>query len=158
MMAYCIAFSYDGVTDVTRRYVRHPQKYALPRTKCPEAVLVHILNEIRGKRRERLGPLDLKRLGKEDNMEEIEFRKYEWQALEAEAKANGRSLARSEEKRPRQSGLCFFADIIRMYSKLTNLLPGSTDWKRRRGEDGISPETVSPLESPDARMMEHDGH
>lgn len=103
-MAYCIAFSHDGVTDVTRRYVRHPQKYALPRTKCPEAVLVHILNEIRAKRRERLSSEDLRRLGKEDYMEEIEFRKYEWQYLEAEKKAGGRSTARGDEKRPRQSG------------------------------------------------------
>jgi len=103
-MAYCIAFSHDGVTDVTRRYVRL-QKYALPRTKCPEAVLVHILNEIRTARRERLSPSDIKRLEKEDCLEEVEFRKFEWQALEAEATKNGaRRTATPGEKRPRQSG------------------------------------------------------
>ncbi|KAG0127803.1 hypothetical protein HOY82DRAFT_61364 [Tuber indicum] len=137
-MAYCIAFSHDGVTDVTRRYVRL-QKYALPRTKCPEAVLVHILNEIRTTRRERLNPSDIKRLEKEDYLEEIEFRRFEWQALEAEATKNGaRRTTAPGEKRPRQSG--------------------TTDWKHSRGENGIAPETVSPLDAPDARMMEHDGH
>ncbi|RPA92561.1 hypothetical protein L873DRAFT_1709282 [Choiromyces venosus 120613-1] len=137
-MAYCIAFSHEGVTDVTRRYVRL-QKYALPRTKCPEAVLVYILNEIRATRRERLSPSDIKRLEREDCLEEIEFRRFEWQALEAEATKNGaRRATTSGEKRPRQSG--------------------ATDWKHRRGENGMASETVSPLDAPDARMMEHDGH
>ncbi|KAL7272319.1 Protein png1 [Rhizina undulata] len=139
-IAYCIAFSHDGVTDVTRRYVRNPRKHGLPRTRCPEEVLIHILNEIRGKRRDRMSPEDLKRLEREDREEEREFRQYEIQVLAAEGMLGSSrgSSAREEEKRPRQSG--------------------ATDWKRRRGEEGVQArDASSPLDTPDQRM-EQDGH
>lgn len=49
------------------------------------------------------------------------------------------------------------AEELGTLSKLTTFL-GTLDWKRHRGENGLATETTSPLESPDARMMEHDGH
>lgn len=85
-MAYCIAFSHDGVTDVTRRYVSNPRTHALPRERCPEEVLLYILNEIRGKRRDRLNPEDVKRLEKEDRAEERELQLYAMQTAAMEGK------------------------------------------------------------------------
>lgn len=109
-MAYCIAFSHDGVTDVTRRYVRNPRLHALPRQKCPEEVLLYILNEIRSKRRDRLNPDDVKRLEKEDRAEERELQTYVMQALAFEEKvlAGGSSGRRGDGAQkvlvPRQNG------------------------------------------------------
>lgn len=109
-MAYCIAFSHDGVTDVTRRYVRNTRSHALPRERCPEEVLLYILNEIRGKRRDRLNPEDIKRLEKEDRAEERELQLCVMQtvAMEGRVLAPG-SGSMGVEKRlvPRQSGECF---------------------------------------------------
>jgi len=73
-LGYCIAFSADGATDVTRRYVRNPAKHGLPRTKAAEAALLHILDEIRSMRRRDMNKTDKFRLEGEDMSEDREFR------------------------------------------------------------------------------------
>ncbi|KKK15723.1 hypothetical protein P175DRAFT_0428696 [Aspergillus ochraceoroseus IBT 24754] len=83
-LSYCIAFSIDGATDVTRRYVRSPAKHGLPRTRASEEVLVWVIQEIRKKRRENVAKLDGKRLLKEDEREEKELRMFTASALAAE--------------------------------------------------------------------------
>lgn len=74
-MSYCIAFSSDGVTDVTRRYVRS-SRHALARTRCSERELLHIIQNMRSKRRANLSKVDLARLESEDKAEDQELESY----------------------------------------------------------------------------------
>ncbi|KAJ5735401.1 uncharacterized protein N7483_000526 [Penicillium malachiteum] len=83
-ISYCIAFSIDGATDVTRRYVRSAAKHGGPRNRAPEEVVLWSIHEIRRKRRENMSKTDQARLIKEDEREEREFRGYTASALAAE--------------------------------------------------------------------------
>lgn len=83
-LGYCIAFSVDGATDVTRRYVRNPVKYANERNRAPEPVLLHILNEIKGMRRANMSKQDKFRLEGEDMAEARELQKFLLQSLASE--------------------------------------------------------------------------
>ena len=75
-LSYCIAFSADGCCDVTRRYVRNPAEQAVPRTKCPEGVLTHIIREINAMRRQDMDKKQKFQLNADDMREDAELRKY----------------------------------------------------------------------------------
>ncbi len=83
-IAYCVAFSVDGATDVTRRYVRNPTRNGMSRSRCPEEVLLYIIHEIRKLRRENMEKETRRRLMKEDEREERELRSYVAHALTSE--------------------------------------------------------------------------
>ena len=120
-MSYCIAFSIDGATDVTRRYVRNAADHGADRNKCPEEVLIFITNEIKRMRRENMSKEERKRLIIEDEREEKELRGYVVQALAASIgrmfPANGNASARGEIKLPASRS-------------------GAEAWREARGEAG----------------------
>jgi peptide-N4-(N-acetyl-beta-glucosaminyl)asparagine amidase len=62
--------------DVTRRYVRDQAKHAAPRNRAPEAVLLHIMDEIRALRRKDMSKQDKFRLQGEDLRESKELHGY----------------------------------------------------------------------------------
>jgi peptide-N4-(N-acetyl-beta-glucosaminyl)asparagine amidase len=75
-LAYCIAFSRDGATDVTRRYVRNFTNSGSERARAPEPVLLYILDEIRALRRRDMSKNDKFRLKGEDMREDQEMSRF----------------------------------------------------------------------------------
>ena len=120
-MSYCIAFSADGATDVTRRYVRDAGKHGADRNRAPEEVLVWITDEIKKLRRENLSKEDRRRVIYEDHREEKELRGYVVRALAAEIgriNLSGQPPASGEEQ------------------KLPERASGTQEWREARGEAG----------------------
>jgi peptide-N4-(N-acetyl-beta-glucosaminyl)asparagine amidase len=128
-LSYCIAFSADGAMDVTRRYVRDPAKHAAERVRCPEAVLLHIMDEIRATRRSNMSKQDKFRLQGEDLREGKELRGYvissiaqEVSKLRAEDIINGQPAPRRQD-----------ADADKA---LEGRMSGNSQWIQSRGEGG----------------------
>ncbi|KAJ4326371.1 Protein png1 [Neodidymelliopsis sp. IMI 364377] len=127
-LSYCIAFSADGAMDVTRRYVRDQNKHAAARNRAPEAVLLHIMDEIRAVRRKDMTKQDKFRLQGEDLREAKELRGYvissiahDISKLKPEDIINGQAVRRSDPD----------AD-----KALEGRLSGNSQWIRSRNEGG----------------------
>ena len=132
-MSYVIAFSTDGATDVTRRYVRSPDK-AVERSKCPEAVMLHIINEIRGLRRTNMDKAERFRLEKEDDLEQSELRGYVVASITDSVVHNLVPATMSmslDGQRPRTP-----EDQKVPAEQLAGRQSGTSEWVNARGEGG----------------------
>lgn len=127
-MSYCIAFSIEGVTDVTRRYVRDATIHGADRTRAPEEVLMWVINEIRRMRRENLSKEERRRIVAEDAREEKELRGYVVQALAAE-------IGKLLPSRP-TSG--------REGQKIATHREGATSWQQATNEEESTSGTPDP--------------
>lgn len=114
--------------DVTRRYVRDPTKYSAERSRAPEAVLLHIMNEIRNTRRSNMGKQEKFRLEGEDMREDRELRHYVISSIaqsvskiNADDIVSGRNTARADAEAPKA---------------LEGRTSGNAQWIRSRGEQG----------------------
>lgn len=127
-MSYCIAFSSEGATDVTRRYVRNASIHGLDRKRAPEEVLLYIINEIRKMRRQGLSKEERRRLWIEDEREDRELRSYVVQALAASigvALPNLR-LENAPTTTPGRN----------VEQKVPGRQSGNAEWREARGENG----------------------
>jgi peptide-N4-(N-acetyl-beta-glucosaminyl)asparagine amidase len=137
-MSYVIAFSNEGATDVTRRYVRNAAAHGAERNRCPEEVLMYIINEIRQMRREGLSKEEKRRIIREDQREERELRSYVVMSLitELEKLVVSDSSSTTPTPRPNDSEI-----------KLPARTTGSEAWRRARNENGTdNQEFRSPRE------------
>ncbi|KAF2271113.1 hypothetical protein CC78DRAFT_11800 [Lojkania enalia] len=141
-LAYCIAFSVDGAMDVTRRYVRNPSKHALERNRAPEAVLLHIMDEIRTMRRSNMSKQDKFRLEGEDMRENRELRSYVISSIAHEvSKLNVDDIINGRNSRLRPD-----PDAQKALEGRTS---GNTEWIRARGEGGRgTPNQQNPRDHP----------
>jgi peptide-N4-(N-acetyl-beta-glucosaminyl)asparagine amidase len=151
-MSYCVAFSMDGATDVTRRYVRKSE-HALERTRCPEEVMLYIMNEIRSLRRSNMPKDERFRLEKEDALEDKELRGYVITSLAQSVVVNlrpnvststtsgsSRPLTPDEQKLPAEQP--------------AGRQSGAQEWVNARGESG-APRRQPPLPPRDPSQHGH---
>jgi len=149
-MSYCIAFSMDGATDVTRRYVRKTEQ-ALERRRCPEEVMLYIVNEIRSIRRSNMPKDERFRLEKEDAREDKELRSYIVTSITQSVVSNlrpGMTMSPSSNRPPTPE------DQKLPVEQPAGRQSGAQEWVNARGEGG-APRRQPPLPPRDPSQHGH---
>jgi peptide-N4-(N-acetyl-beta-glucosaminyl)asparagine amidase len=115
--------------DVTRRYVRNPSKHSLDRTRAPEAVLLHIMAEIRALRRNNLSKQEKFVLEGEDMREGKELQEYVLGSIASDiCNLSVDDIINARINRPAPD-----SDAQKALEARTS---GNAEWIRARGEGG----------------------
>lgn len=155
-MSYCIAFSIDGATDVTRRYVRKTEQYA-PRNRCREEVLHYIIHEIRALRRANMDKDNRFRLEKEDAREDRELRSYVINCItqavtqiipSSPGPSNSAASGARATAPPIRRPVTRANEDTKVPAELPARQSGNAEWIAARGENGRRQQYQPPRDPP----------